>query len=331
MAEKKEKRVAGVLFLAVREEVLNEDLKKRKLSTLGTVEERVRRMVDYQRRETPKGQLADCSTCGGDSDVNADRCPYCGDGELVDERPSQVRQVARSVESEPKKEESARVVNLNERRAVSELDVNVGTIRKLKLDLVGNIWELGDAIRDNYDRRLWTKRLKEDGSPKWKNWNQFCPEELGFSASYAYELIALSKTFTRDAVQKFGTEKLRVALHLPEPHRTQLLQASAGASVRALKGEVKKLKASGSVPARAGATPSKDKITVALTEARGTIPMMARKKVGTGWRPAMSLSDDPWCEIRLSNDVVARFVISKNTKAELQLLYEFRRETEKDD
>lgn len=48
------------------------------------VVDRVRSLVLWYRATTPMGELAGCDECGGDSDINLDMCPFCGDHEVID-------------------------------------------------------------------------------------------------------------------------------------------------------------------------------------------------------------------------------------------------------
>lgn len=56
------------------------------LSAGGTDQQKLERLQAWYQKNTPKSRIADCSTCGGESDVEEPRCPYCGDGEVADEQ-----------------------------------------------------------------------------------------------------------------------------------------------------------------------------------------------------------------------------------------------------
>lgn len=51
------------------------------------LEQRVQTLAQWYLVNTPKNRIADCSTCGGESDVSEPCCPYCGDGEVIDLTP----------------------------------------------------------------------------------------------------------------------------------------------------------------------------------------------------------------------------------------------------
>lgn len=50
----------------------------------GTDGQKLDRLQAWYQKNTPKARIADCSTCGGESDVEEPKCPYCGDGEVAD-------------------------------------------------------------------------------------------------------------------------------------------------------------------------------------------------------------------------------------------------------
>lgn len=45
------------------------------------LEQKVQALAAWYASNTPKNRIADCSTCGGESDVQEPCCPYCGDGD----------------------------------------------------------------------------------------------------------------------------------------------------------------------------------------------------------------------------------------------------------
>ena len=90
-------RVAGVLLSAVRPELVDNFLTKSGLAVTGEVASRVARLVEHFRAETPKGELGDCKTCGGDSDLRPEvcvLCPYCGAADSEDAPPPEGAAVA---------------------------------------------------------------------------------------------------------------------------------------------------------------------------------------------------------------------------------------------
>ena len=52
-----------------------------------TLEDKALALEEYTRKQIPKEHLADCDTCGGDSDITLPSCPYCGDGAVEGDIP----------------------------------------------------------------------------------------------------------------------------------------------------------------------------------------------------------------------------------------------------
>lgn len=80
------KQAAKVNISEVREDVVMKMLAQHGISVDKTapLEQRVQTLAQWYLVNTPKNRIADCSTCGGESDVSEPCCPYCGDGEVVD-------------------------------------------------------------------------------------------------------------------------------------------------------------------------------------------------------------------------------------------------------
>lgn len=78
-------KVAGIEIEKVNEGVLNAALQAAELPTTGALGTRVRRYAQHVKETVPAAAVADCTTCGGASSVQAQCCPYCGDGELEGE------------------------------------------------------------------------------------------------------------------------------------------------------------------------------------------------------------------------------------------------------
>lgn len=78
-------KVAGIEIEKVNEGVLNAALQAAELPTTGALGTRVRRYAEHVKQTVPAGSVAECTTCGGSSAVQAPCCPYCGDGELEGE------------------------------------------------------------------------------------------------------------------------------------------------------------------------------------------------------------------------------------------------------
>ena len=212
------------------------------------------------KKATPEMNVADCSTCGGESDNRDSACPFCGDGE-IDTTPAEVvtkvepkpevkaatPKAATTKAATPKaatpkaatKAEPAKTATTSGQVLVAvpkkgpaeavlakapELDGAVAEVRRLKQQVVQDYWELGRAIFQIYDGKLHLLRRTEYGKPMYDSWSRFCAEELKMSPQHSYALMDVSVNFTRDDIAELGTTKLTPILRLPQSERAEMLK-----------------------------------------------------------------------------------------------------------
>jgi hypothetical protein len=329
MANKK--KIVGVDISKVDEKVLNAALKVAGFDVGGSVEERVNKLADHQRDVTKPDDLADCSTCGGESDVNLPKCPFCGDGEIVEGKAGaaatlkakaadKAKPVTKPVTKPTKKlvlvtpESVVEVVA----SALVELDRAVANIDRFKMEAVKNIWALGREIAIIIAGDLWKQRRDDDGTLRHRTFKSFAEHEIGMSAAYAYKLAHISETFTEQEVAAVGTKKLGLMLQLPKPMQDKLIaDAMGGASSAEIQERAK--------PAK----PVSDKVSIISVDARVTLPLFARStKKDKAPRPAMNMTDDPWAEERFENGIVHRYTLRASATGEWMLSIERRRDVE---
>lgn len=309
-------RIAGVDIGMAKAGVIAASLARLGLPEAARPHDGVRALAAFYRTKVPRNRLADCTSCGGISDVNDAACPYCGDGtEEEDGAPAAIVPVA-----------SASLLT------ATDLDDAVKRVQALKVESAGSLWELGTEVRRIHSLGLWKLRTTEGGKPVHKAWGAFCESELGMSPTYAYKLIDVAEVYSREQVRTIGVAKLHVTLQVPKEHRDKLLErASAGASVKALSQEAtqigKKPKQSRSGHstgggARPGAGRKPEKITIAALIGRVEIPLMR----GESDKPARNLGDKPRGVERLMNGVQQVFTLTKADDGQWILIVERARE-----
>jgi len=330
MANKK--KIVGVDMTKVDEKVLNAALKVAGFDVGGSVEARVNKMADHQRDVTKADNLADCSTCGGESDVNLPKCPFCGDGEIIEGKAgaaatlkAKAADKAKPATAKPVMKPTKKLVLVTPDSVVEvvasalvELDRAVANIDRFKLEAVKNIWALGREIAIIIAGDLWKQRRDDDGTLRHRTFRSFAELEIGMSASYAYKLAHISETFSEAEVAAVGTKKLGVMLQLPKPMQDKLIaDAMAGASSAEIQDRVKPPK------------PVSDKVSIISVDARVTLPLFARStKKDKAPRPAMNMTDDPWAEERFENGIVHRYTLRASATGEWMLSIERRRDAE---
>jgi len=310
----KERKVAGVIVSKVLEKVLDETCAELKLGKHDGVDAKIKAVASHFKETMKADSLADCTTCGGDSDVNYRRCPYCGDGDvLIPKAPLPA--------AEPPRTE---LVTRKPVLSVNDLDKSVDRIQKLKVTAAKSIWELGQEIRLNYEQELWKLRRDAKGVVKYRNWKQFTAAELGISHTHAYRLMDVAAAFSKQEIEQIGATKLGVMLQLPEPHRSKLIAlAKDEATSRGELDSALRNAKGGASPALPPRPPQVDDVTVTLrVQPRLTLALLVRPgeaKKGES-KPARKLTEDPWCVEEMENGVRRIYHVKANSKGELVLI-----------
>lgn len=342
------KKVQGVLMEKVRIELVREASVRLGATVEGLSDAQlVGQLVSLYKQTVDKKGLADCTTCGGISDVAEPMCPYCGDTGIEETEPEPEPEVVPEVaEPEPSPEvappPSAIVpVILEHPLDEGDLDRAVSRVQELKLEAASSVWELGNEVKRLCDLELWKQRKDAEGVPKYKTWGQFTEAELGITHSYSFRLMDVSSNYTKEQVRQLGASKLYITLTVPKEQRDLLLHAAEeGASKRELEemaedigkeprttGRTKKGGA-GAHKGKGKAAPKRkakttDKVTVAMLCTRVEIPLC---KGASKEKRAKSLIDMPVGEERLFNGVTQRFVLTKDDDGCLVLVVERTRE-----
>jgi hypothetical protein len=146
---------------------------------------------------------------------------------------------------------------------------------------------------------------------------------------YAHKLRNIAETFSRDDMEKIGASKLGIVLQLPEPQRARLLtHAREGATRSELEAAKGKPRPPATVRDAAATVKAarNDKVTIAMVEGRVTLPLFARQSSKKDVpKPARKLTEDPWTEERLENNVIILYRVKTNEKGEMILIVERRR------
>jgi hypothetical protein len=354
-------KVEGVLLAEAREEVVDRFIAKFEIQAGGELRHKVEALARHLKENTPKSRLADCDRCKGDSDIDLECCPYCGDGDEEQgakppaepakppkpPKPDSSKNAAALVKAASKS--PAKAASKSDKvKTEADLDAAVKRVNVIRRAGAMCAWELGVEIGRIFDERLYILRTTKDGHVRYKNWSQFCQVELGMSRDQSYKLIDVARLFKREDVERLGTEKLSLMVQVPEGERQRLLEAArAGMSKRGVKDEIRLL-GSGSKPAgsprdptgarsRAGAAgkaasqqaarPRDDKsITVVTQLGRTTIKLFARPKAkGADPKRATSLAQDPFGEERPVNGIRISYRIVKTPQG-LALIVDRKRE-----
>ncbi len=297
-------------------------------------------LVAYYRAHTPRARIADCETCGGESDSGEAACPYCGDADgeasAEVEAVEPVAPVVGGLQVVPAAGSMVAAAEPPSGSTERDLDRAVAKVLRLRRDAASSIWELAVAVREVSESSIWKLRRDETGAPKWTSWGRFAVEELGVSPAYSYQLIEVAKTFTRAEVDEVGIKKLIVSLRVSHHDRGDILAAArAGESVSELEARVETVLDGGEAGGddggaggggEAGATPRPRLargVTAAMLMRRVTIPLYRPGSMARARR----LADTPRGEERLVNGVKQVFVVDVDSDGGLVLIVERLRET----
>lgn len=342
--------VHGVNMGAVKIPLVDAALARRSLAIGGTDQQKVGRLAQWYGQHTPKGRIADCSTCGGESDVEEPACPFCGDGEsdvpavAPAARGTSGKSAAEAVAPPaglvrypgPRVPPPRPVEVLAPPASEAALDAAVAQIGELMHSAADRLWELGAAVKDVFDRTLWSMRKTDDGAARYKSWGQFCETELGISHGYSLKLMDVASVFSREQVRTIGASKLYITLQVPKAERDKLLGAAeAGASKRDLEKlaqEVGKEKRDTGRKGKGGAGTHKggpkggrklEKITVAMLTTRVEMHPVTSK----GAKVKLKVPHAPLvAEERMFNGVKQRIVVTTDEEGFLLVVVERVRE-----
>jgi hypothetical protein len=210
---------------------------------------------------------------------------------------------------------------------VADLDANVAQIQSLRRDAVVCYWRLGRAIFENFEGRLYTQRVDDEGVPKYKAFNQFVVAELGLSVSHAYALMDVAVNFDEKDVATVGVAKLTLVARLPPADRGELLERirSQNTPLSQVIEEVRRLAGGNraeSAASRGGGkgfagdatagnraqTANKSSVTVGLYLGRQTIQMMRKDAPD---RQASTIAHDPYAVELHVNGVTTEYRVIK--------------------
>lgn len=246
----------------------------------------------------------------------------------------------------PKKTNGASQTTTTELVAAKELDDAVTRVHDALKHGANSYWELGRALGDIFDRQLWKQRI-EGGKQKYSSWALFCRDELGMGAANTFSVMDAARAFSKEDFEELGHSKLRLLLQLPKERQQMLAQeARKGQLPRARLKEI----VDAEKPAEPRHTGRQTRTTAATTAAaekraarrlpkpqgeltavsqlgRSTHKLYARpnpKKPDAKPSRAVSVTQDPWCEVTLVNGVIERFTVMKSADG-LKLIIDRRR------
>lgn len=293
-------KVGTVLFTKVSRDHVDDALKRLGVKPRGSTAARVKQLTKKFAELNEKQDLFVCDPeeggCGGEFTDDFELCPFCG---MADPDDEDAEAEAGAEDGKSKKAEIVKPEPLPKGLAKfsdKDLDEDVSQIIELKKQTAICMWELGSAIKKNYDREFWKLRRDENGRQVYRNVKQFWAQELGFSHTYCYQLMEIADYFKKNDVKEVGTTKLALILRAPEKKRASLLKAAkGGASKSDIAKKVREINASDTTSsASAGeGKERKRRISVAVVPGRKTVKLYKKGKKGDEEVRATKMGDLP--------------------------------------
>lgn len=211
-----------------------------------------------------------------------------------------------------------------------ELTKAMDNVRRLQHNMVENLWELGQSLREIYEKKLYTQMKGPDGKPVYTDWSKFTRKEFGISSHYAFQLMDVALNFDKKKVEEVGVTKLNLLVRVPASQRDELLAKAKDTPRSKLAKEVREIVANKGpretgrkkftgTPGKGRGASKSTKITVMRSEPRIVVELFKR---GTTER-ARTVEDAMGTE-DCANDVKVQYMLQKDEQG-LSLVIETRR------
>lgn len=323
---KKEKTIGGIGESKLNEASIDAAIERLELEVpendAPALARKVGVLMEYFEDLPEDDRSGECENCGSVSSVEFDSCPFCGmDDDL---KPSSLLAKEPDVEVIPATPLQYPVPQL-------DLDKAVEKIKGLLLAAMVNQWHLACEMTDLSKSQMWKQRTNDKGDVAHRTFEEFAKTELGMTSRYANELLRLRVEFTEEQVRQYPFASLRIVMTAPKERRELLMEKLKEGATRADLGRElghkgKYLGGPGRGKSESKTPENGGKITVAHILGRKTIDLFAKPK-GDGYeaKPATKISDQPWGQLDLNNDVRMYIVILQKPTGELYARVEHRR------
>jgi len=268
----------------------------------------------------PDHEMSDCSECGNGSPADDPACAFCGhsgdgDGSTLVTLPGV----------------SEAVTSLGDRaEAERRLDAAIGRYGSANREMVGSGWDMGNAIREIRDGKLYLARRGAGDQPVHRNFEEFCRRELKTNAGHVNRMIAVAENYTREQALAIGTTKLGLVLKVfDEEKRAPLLEMAsrpevtvkqlAEATRQAVKDQPPRpdrlgRKTAHAYRASAAVFPPAAPVAPFIPKASGQVLFSERRKGPGDRRRAFELTDGPVARMRCLNGTQIRIRLFKGDK-----------------
>jgi|GEM_PF-7070217 hypothetical protein len=297
----------------VHQETLNRYLRYYKLNPMGGLAEKCLRLQTrfHTLAASHEIQLSECDGCGGRSDAALPVCPFCGEGGLIEQDAPDP-----TLPDSPDTATTAIVLSTVEGATPGErLDRCLSELAACAKVHRSNLYRVGCLLRQIRDEELWRERFDGRGLPLYTGYAAFVESEVHVSRQQAVKLIRCVEEFQPEEFERWGASRLYFSLRLPEYERKKFLEETSNVPQAQLAGQANKRKTPENGPWPR--MPKSKRVVRAIPLGQVIARLYARPPrnhpVGVVTKDAVSLADDPWTQIQITDDLWARLTIRQLT------------------
>lgn len=290
-------------------EVMTRACERFSLPTGGTLCTKIERLSGYFDKLNEDEELYSCGNCGGEIPGELAWCPFCGDED----------------QDEPAENSDGGIVVID----ATTLDESVAQIKGAEKAAAVGVWNLGEALRQNFDGQFWAQRLTKKGKQKYKTVNEFWTAELGYGHSYSYKLIRIAREFTYEQAEGLSGRQLSLILKAGRGQRDGLIDdARKGKSHGELAAQIEDADAPRIGELAEGATPKDDRVTVSYEPKKRRVQMLAFPEGGGQPVPAtkdhICIGGAVFTDVELDNHVM-HIEIAPNPDDQIEMAIRFKK------
>jgi len=100
-----------------------------------------------------------------------------------------------------------------ELQPTKNLDAAVTSITIDVAQATHSYWRVGQTLARIVEGGFWKERRDENGLPKYRNFKEFAPAELGMSSVHCYRFINIARTISEEDAAKLTMNQARQVVH----------------------------------------------------------------------------------------------------------------------
>jgi hypothetical protein len=283
-----------------------------KLNPLGSLAERCLRLqARFQAMAAARQvQLSACDRCGGQSDAALPACPFCGEGGLVGASiPASDGAVAPALAA------PAVVADAEGGTPAERLARCMAELARCARAHRANLYTVGRLLRQIRDEELWRHRFDGRGQPLYTGYLAFVEAEVHVHRQQATKLIRCVEEFTAEQFEAWGASRLYFSLQLPEAERGRFLEQTRAVPCAQLVAEAARRRQPPDPAGPWARMPQGKRVVAAVPLGQVVARLYARPTrnypVGVVTRDAVSLEDDPWTQVQITDDLWLRITLRR--------------------